>query len=210
MVVTQNRAREATHEIHLGERQGTDPIIALRAVLRAASEDVPARNCNEALLLRSQVLPRSLQYPSFGAARSSEGLMITTEASKYLLQMGLDPLLVVSCAAEKVSELLRPGEWICRRGSYRRGAHHCLLLLGLLLPERNSPVLLSEGMMKRAQVCDHCGRRFGMVTYRWWGSKFCRRICKEAYLREVALGRDRIIRSYGFLRDSWFSRKVPT
>jgi hypothetical protein len=27
--------------------------------------------------------------------------MITTEASKYLLQMGLDPLLVVSCAAEK-------------------------------------------------------------------------------------------------------------
>jgi hypothetical protein len=49
-----------------------------------------------------------------------------------------------------------------------------------------------------------------MVTYRWWGSKFCRRICKEAYLREVALSRDGILCPYGFLRERWFSRKVPT
>jgi hypothetical protein len=34
------------------------------------------------------------------------------------------------------------------------------------------------------QVCDHCGGRFGMVTHRWWGSKFCKRTCKNAYLRE--------------------------
>jgi hypothetical protein len=34
------------------------------------------------------------------------------------------------------------------------------------------------------QVCDYCGGRFGMVTYRWWGDKFCTRTCKNAYLRE--------------------------
>jgi hypothetical protein len=25
------------------------------------------------------------------------------------------------------------------------------------------------------QVCDHCGGRFGMVTHRWCGNKFCKR-----------------------------------
>jgi hypothetical protein len=42
------------------------------------------------------------------------------------------------------------------------------------------------------QVCDRCGGRFGMVTHRWWGSKFCKRTCKDAYLREVTLDRDTI------------------
>ena len=39
-----------------------------------------------------------------------------------------------------------------------------------------------------------------MVTHRWWGSKFCKRICKDAFLREVALGRDRVLGWYGFPR----------
>jgi hypothetical protein len=34
------------------------------------------------------------------------------------------------------------------------------------------------------QVCDHCGGRFGMVTHRWWSNRFCKRTCKNAYLRE--------------------------
>src|SRR5262249_25817185 len=34
------------------------------------------------------------------------------------------------------------------------------------------------------QVCDYCGGRFGMVAHRWWGDKFCKRTCKNAYLRE--------------------------
>jgi hypothetical protein len=55
-------------------------------------------------------------------------------------------------------------------------------------------------MMHSLQICDHCGGRFGMVTYRWWGNKFCKRICKEAYLREVALARDKILCWYGVLR----------
>ena len=47
------------------------------------------------------------------------------------------------------------------------------------------------------QVCDHCGGRFGMVTHRWWGNKFCKRTCKDSYLREITLDRDMIRR--------WFS-----
>jgi hypothetical protein len=42
-----------------------------------------------------------------------------------------------------------------------------------------------------------------MVTHRWWGNKFCTRTCKGAYLRELALGRDKIPRRYAF-----FSRGI--
>jgi len=33
-----------------------------------------------------------------------------------------------------------------------------------------------------------------MVTHRWWGNKFCKRSCKDAYLREIALDRAAIAR----------------
>jgi hypothetical protein len=43
-----------------------------------------------------------------------------------------------------------------------------------------------------------------MVTHRWWGNKFCKRTCKDAYLRELALDRDKIRHWYGFpSRDSF-------
>jgi hypothetical protein len=45
--------------------------------------------------------------------------------------------------------------------------------------------------MREPQVCNHCGGRFGLVTHRWWSNKFCKRACKDAYLHEVALGRDK-------------------
>jgi hypothetical protein len=35
------------------------------------------------------------------------------------------------------------------------------------------------------QRCDRCGGPFGLVTHRWWGSKFCQRRCKEAHIREI-------------------------
>ncbi len=41
-----------------------------------------------------------------------------------------------------------------------------------------------------------------MVTHRWWGNKFCKRTCKGAYLRELALGRDKIRRRYAFFSRS--------
>jgi hypothetical protein len=43
------------------------------------------------------------------------------------------------------------------------------------------------------QRCDRCGRPFGLVTHRWWGSKFCKRRCKETHLREIMLDRQRTI-----------------
>lgn len=61
-------------------------------------------------------------------------------------------------------------------------------------------VTMRDGGARATNACDHCGGRFGMVTHRWWGSKFCKRTCKDAYLRELALGRDRIGRWLGALR----------
>jgi hypothetical protein len=68
--------------------------------------------------------------------------------------------------------------------------------------QRDRIELLYEGVMRPPQVCNHqvcdrCGGRFGMVTHRWWGSKFCKRTCKDAYLREVTLDRDTIRRWFG-------------
>jgi hypothetical protein len=88
-----------------------------------------------------------------------------------------------------VSELFRTGGWIRRRSNCRRETFDRLLLFGWLLPQRDSIGLSCEGVMRRPQVCkhrvcDHCGGRFGMVTHRWWGNKFCKRTCKNAYLRE--------------------------
>ena len=61
--------------------------------------DPPARTYNAALLLRSQVLRQSPQGCRAGSPEACEGVMITTDALKYLPQMGLDPLRVVGCAA---------------------------------------------------------------------------------------------------------------
>src|SRR6266571_7817670 len=89
----------------------------------------------------------------------------------------------------KVSELFRTGEWICRRSNRCGEILDRLLLLGWLLSQRDPIELLCEGVMRQPQVCnhqvcDHCGGRFGMVTHRWWGNKFCKRACKNAHRRE--------------------------
>ena len=59
---------------------------------------------------------------------------------------------------------------------------------------------IGNGRARAVNACDHCGRRFGMVTYRWWGSKFCKKTCKAAFARELGLGRDDICRWFGFHR----------
>jgi hypothetical protein len=62
----------------------------------------------------------------------------------------------------------------------------------------NKSVGSIRGRTGIVNACDHCGGRFGMVTYRWWGNKFCKRTCKGEYIRELALGRDKIYRWFGF------------
>ena len=53
---------------------------------------------------------------------------------------------------------------------------------------------------RKHQVCDHCGGRFGPVTHRWWGNKRCKKVCKDAYAREIGLDRNAIRRWFGFPR----------
>jgi hypothetical protein len=43
---------------------------------------------------------------------------------------------------------------------------------------------MTRSQVCKHQVCDYCSGRFGMVTHRWWGNKFCKRTCKNAYLHE--------------------------
>ena len=56
-----------------------------------------------------------------------------------------------------------------------------------------------KGVMQARQVCDHCGAPFGLVRHRWWGARFCKRRCKDAYLREIMLARDTVYRWSGLL-----------
>jgi hypothetical protein len=42
-----------------------------------------------------------------------------------------------------------------------------------------------------------------MVTYRSWGGKFCKRRCKDAFLREIMLGRGTVHGCCGFQGMSW-------
>src|SRR5262245_8664672 len=102
---------------------------------------------------------------------------------------GSRPLAGGRLCGGKVSELFRTGEWICRRGNRWREVLDRLLLFGWLLSQRAPIELSCEGVMRQPevckhQVCDHCGGRFGMVTHRWWGNKFCKRACKNAHRRE--------------------------
>jgi hypothetical protein len=53
---------------------------------------------------------------------------------------------------------------------------------------------------QKRQVCAHCGGRFGLVTHRWWGNKFCKRACRDNYIREAALDRDALRRWLWFPR----------
>jgi hypothetical protein len=49
-----------------------------------------------------------------------------------------------------------------------------------------------------------------MVTHRWWGNKFCKRTCKNAYLRENhhTLSGWAIPRLFGFAGGAWLAAAV--
>jgi hypothetical protein len=68
---------------------------------------------------------------------------------------------------------------------------------------------MTQPQVCKHQVCDHCGGRFGMLTHRWWGNKFCKRTCKDAYLREVTLDRDIIRVGSACLRGGILSNSSP-
>jgi hypothetical protein len=117
------------------------------------------------------------------------------------------------CGGE-ASKLFSTGAWICRRSNRCGEILNRLLLFGWQLSQGDSIELLCEGVMRQPQVrkhqvCDHCGGRFGMVTHRWWGNKFCKMTCKHAYLR-VTLDRDMIRRWFNLpLRPDTFKLLSP-
>jgi hypothetical protein len=51
--------------------------------------------------------------------------------------------------------------------------------------------------MRQSQFCDHCGGRFGLLTHRWLGAKFCKRTCKDEHLLELAVSRNKIQKMKG-------------
>jgi hypothetical protein len=50
--------------------------------------------------------------------------------------------------------------------------------------------------MKR---CAHCGGRFGLIVYRWYGERFCRAKCRDAFLHRLEADRDRLKRWISFI-----------
>jgi len=67
---------------------------------------------------------------------------------------------------------------------------------------------MRQAQIRKHQVCDRCGGRFGMVTHRWWGNKFCKRACKKAYVREVTFERNTIVRWFCITRLSHLTKSV--
>jgi hypothetical protein len=52
-------------------------------------------------------------------------------------------------------------------------------------PQSSCESVTRRTQARERQVCDHCGGRFGLVTHRWWDNKFCKKVCKDAYVREI-------------------------
>jgi hypothetical protein len=110
----------------------------------------------------------------------------------------------LSARAYHASLLLR--SHVLRRSLRARGLNTHGTREGIMttIQDTDRPV---RAAVRARQVCDHCGGSFGMVTHRWWGSKFCRRRCKEAYLREIRLDRDTVHRLCGLLSVTSRSRQ---
>jgi len=96
--------------------------------------------------------------------------MITTDALTYLPQMGL-----VGCAGTKC----RNSFALANRFAVEAIVAEKCSIVFFCSAQR----VMRQPQACKHQVCDHCGGRFGMVTHLWWGNKFCRRTCKNAYLR---------------------------
>ena len=56
---------------------------------------------------------------------------------------------------------------------------------------------MTQMHIRKHQLCDHCGGRFGLLTHRWWGNKFCKKVSKDAYVREILLDGDAFLRWFG-------------
>ena len=54
-------------------------------------------------------------------------------------------------------------------------------------------------MTKFENRCWNCGGKFGLVSYHYWGRRFCRKACKANFLAKTARDHACMRRWFGFL-----------
>jgi hypothetical protein len=56
----------------------------------------------------------------------------------------------------------------------------------------------SRAMTKTEKRCSHCGGKFGLICYRHWGLRFCRKACKDNFIAKAAKDYARLRKWFGF------------
>jgi hypothetical protein len=59
--------------------------------------------------------------------------------------------------------------------------------------------LKNHAMTKLENRCANCGGKFGLVSYHHWGTRFCRKSCKDNFLAKTAKDHAPMRRWFGFL-----------
>jgi hypothetical protein len=52
-------------------------------------------------------------------------------------------------------------------------------------------------MPKLENRCAHCGGKFGLICYNYWGLRFCRKACKDYFLAKNAKDHVRMRKWFG-------------
>ena len=50
-----------------------------------------------------------------------------------------------------------------------------------------------------SRQCSFCSGRFGLIRHHHWDAQFCRKSCKEAYLKKIAEDREKARRFLDYL-----------
>ena len=53
-------------------------------------------------------------------------------------------------------------------------------------------------MTKSEKRCSHCGGKFGLICYHYWGLRFCRKACKDNFIAKAAKDYARLRKWFGF------------
>ena len=53
-------------------------------------------------------------------------------------------------------------------------------------------------MTKSEKRCSHCGGKFGLICYHYWGLRFCRKACKDSFIAKAAKDYARLRKWLGF------------
>jgi len=54
-------------------------------------------------------------------------------------------------------------------------------------------------MTRSEKRCANCGGKLGLVSHQYWGLRFCRKACKDAFLTRTANDHAYVRRWFGFV-----------